>query len=110
MNIPKTLKIGGKIYAVEITDKLTLGSANYSGEIMYCDLVIRICPAAKAKMEADFIHEMIHGIFNHLGYTDHDEKKVEELASALYAVIVDNPEMFKEVKENANSETVATEK
>ena len=78
MRIPKSLKIGGKIYTVEITDRLTLGSANYSGEILYSDLIIRICPAAKGKMEADFIHEVIHGLFAHLGYSDHDEKKVEE--------------------------------
>lgn len=102
MKIPKTLKIGGKVYAVEITDKLSLGSVNYSGEILYNDLVIRICPSAKAKMEADFVHEMVHGIFSHLGYCEHDEKKIEELAEALYAVFVDNPDMFnEEVKENA---------
>lgn len=101
MKIPKTLKIGGKVYAVEITDKLSLGSVNYSGEILYNDLVIRICPAAKAKMEADFVHEMVHGILSHLGYCEHDEKKVEELAEALYMVFMDNPEMFKEeVNEN----------
>ena len=47
-------------------------------------------------MEADFIHEAVHGLFAHLGYSDHDEKKVEELAGALYALIQDNPEMFKE--------------
>lgn len=96
MKIPKTLKIGGKVYAVEITDKLSFGSVNYSGEILYNDLVIRICPAAKAKMEADFLHEMVHGILSHLGYCEHDEKKVEELAEALYAVFVDNPDMFRE--------------
>lgn len=102
MKIPKTLKIGGKVYAVEITDKLSLGNVNYSGEILYNDLIIRICPSAKAKMEADFVHEMVHGILSHLGYCEHDEKEVEELAEALYMVFTDNPEMFKEeVNENA---------
>lgn len=94
MNIPKSLKIGGKVYAVTITDKLHMGASGYSGEILYNDLEIHIVPNAQAKMEADFIHEMIHGIYDHLGYSDHDEKKVDELANALYAVIVDNPEMF----------------
>lgn len=104
MRIPKKLKIGGKVYTVEITDRLTLGSANYSGEILYSDLIIRVCPAAKGKMEADFIHEAVHGLFAHLGYSDHDEKKVEELAGALYALIQDNPEMFKEeVTESAKT-------
>ena len=94
MNIPKKLKIGGKVYTVEITDKLFLGNANVSAEIMYNDLVIRVSPQAQGKMEADFLHELIHGIFDHLGYRDHDEKRVDELAQALYMVIVDNPNVF----------------
>ena len=94
MNIPKKLKIGGKVYTVEITDKLFLGNANVSAEIMYNDLVIRVSPQAQGKMEADFLHELIHGILDHLGYRDHDEKRVDELAQALYMVIVDNPDVF----------------
>ena len=103
MKIPEKIKIGGKIYAVEITDKLDLGSVNYSGEIAYRDLIIRICPSAKGKMEADFLHEMMHGIFNHLGYVNHDEKKIDELANALYMVIQDNPELFERNDENETS-------
>lgn len=95
MRIPDKLKIGGKIYDVEITNKLSIGSVNYSGEILYQDLIIRICPSALGRMESDFIHEMLHGIFDHLGYTEHDEKKIDELANALYMVIQDNPEIFK---------------
>ena len=96
MKIPQNVKIGAKTYSVEITDKLYLGSANFSGEIIYADLIIRICPSAQAKMESDFLHEMIHGMLTHLGYTEHDEKKVEEFANVLHMVICDNPEMFKE--------------
>lgn len=33
MKIPEKIKIGGKIYAVEKTDRLDMGSINYSGEI-----------------------------------------------------------------------------
>ena len=94
MTIPRKLKIGAKVYDVEITNKLDLGNVYYSGEISYTDLVIRVCPSAQAKMEADFLHEMVHGIFNHLGYTKHDEKKVDELANALHMVILDNPAVF----------------
>lgn len=94
MKIPQKVKIGAKVYDVEITDKLDLGSANYSGEINYMDLVIRVCPSAQKKMEADFLHEMVHGIFDCLGYRRHDEKKVDELANVLHMIIQDNPEMF----------------
>lgn len=44
MTIPEKLKIGAKVYGVEITNKLDLGNVNYSGEISYTDLIIRICP------------------------------------------------------------------
>ena len=95
MNIPKTVKIGGKVYDVEITNKFDLGNVNVSAEIIYTDLVIRISSnQAPGKMEADFIHELIHGIFDHLGYKEHDEKRVDELAQAIYMVIVDNPDVF----------------
>lgn len=94
MKIPKQIKIGGKVYQVEQTTKLDLGNYNYSGEIDYMNLIIRIVPSAEDKMKSDFIHEVVHGIYSHLGYTNHDEKKVDELANALYMVIKDNPEMF----------------
>ena len=100
MKIPKKLKIGGVTYTVEQTKNLTLGNANYSGEIDYIECVIRICPGNPQKMKADFVHEMVHGILDHLGYSDHDEKKVDEMAKALYMVFEDNPKMFeKEWKE-----------
>lgn len=79
MNIPKKVKIGAKTYEVEIS---------------YTDLIIRICPNAQAKMEADLLNEIVHGIFYHLGYSEHDEKKVDELANVLHMVIQDNPEIF----------------
>lgn len=94
MTIPKTIKIGGKIYTVEITDKLDLGNVNVSAEILYNDLIIRVSPQARGKMEADFIHELVHGILDHLGYKEHDEKRVDELAQSLYMVIQDNPDVF----------------
>lgn len=94
MNIPKQIKIGGKKYKVKITRHLDLGVAGYSGEIDYSNLIIRIVPSAKGRMEADLLHEIIHGVYDHLGYTNHDEKKIDELAQAIYMVIQDNPKIF----------------
>lgn len=94
MNIPEKVKIGGKVYCVEITDKLCLGISNVSAEILYNELVIRVSPQAQSKMEADFLHEVIHAILDHQGYKEHDEKQVDEMAQSLYMVIQDNPEMF----------------
>ena len=94
MKIPKQVKIGGKTYKVEQTNKLDLGNYHYSGEVDYMNLIIRICPSSRGKMEADFLHEMVHAIYDFLGYSNQDEKKVDELANALYMVIQDNPEIF----------------
>ena len=94
MKIPEKIKIGGKTYTVEITNKMDLGINNVSAEILYGDLIIRVSPQAAAKMEADFIHEIVHAIYFGLGYRDHDEKRGDELANALHSVIVDNPDVF----------------
>ena len=75
MKIPKTLKVGGKTYTVQITDKMDLGINNVSAEILYEDLIIRVSPQAPSKMEADFFHELLHAAFQFLGYREHDEDR-----------------------------------
>ena len=102
MNIPEQIKIGGKVYKVEQTDRLDMGSCNYSAEVDYMNLIIRICPSAKGKMEADFLHEMLHAIHDFLGYLKQDEKQIDELANALYMVVQDNPEIFENKEDKYN--------
>lgn len=103
MNIPDKIKIGGKIYKVEITDNLVLG-CNYSGECVESDLIIRVRPnLAKGHKESVFIHEMLHAIYDFLGYTDHDEKKIDELANTLHMVIQDNSNIFEKALEAPNA-------
>lgn len=97
MKIPEFIKVGGKYYYVKIVDRLKLGTENYSAETDFCDLEIRLTPQAPAKMRSDFMHEIIHTIFDFNGYKDHDEKQVDELANALYMLVCDNPELFKDV-------------
>lgn len=97
MNIPEKLKVGGKTYTVGTTDRLVLGS-DYGGEIIYTDLEIHLRPMAPEQMEATFLHEMVHAIFDHLGVKDHDEIQVDSLAQALHMIIKDNPGMFAPAK------------
>lgn len=97
MKIPNKIKIGGKFYTVEETDDLRLGSLNCSAECDFVNLKIRLVPyTCKNKKQSDFIHEVVHAIADNLGYKEQDEQAVEAFAQALYALIVDNPEMFKE--------------
>ncbi|MDE6763710.1 MAG: hypothetical protein K2J73_08540 [Oscillospiraceae bacterium] len=77
MKIPEIIKIGGKLYTVEETDNLRLGSLNCTAE---CDY--------------ENIHEVVHSIADNLGYKQQDEQAVEAFAQALYAVIVGNQEVF----------------
>lgn len=94
MRIPEKLKVGGKVYAVVVTNNLAGGRANRSAEIDYLAQEIRLTERTAAGMRVDFFHEMIHAILDFLGYVEHDEKEVDELANTLYMVIADNPELF----------------
>ena len=94
MNIPKSIKIGGKNYAVEISENFYLGAANVKAEILFDEQIIRLKQSHTETMQCAFLHEMIHGILEFVGETEHDEKFVEAIAQALFAVITDNPEVF----------------
>jgi hypothetical protein len=97
MKIPGAVKIGGLTYVVSETKNITLG-ANYNAEILYRDLKINLRPMAKEQKERAFLHEALHGIYDNLGYTEHDEKQIDELAGTFYALIADNPEMFGDIE------------
>lgn len=105
MKIPEKIKIGGLTYDVEITDHLVLG-CDYGGEILFQDLKIQIRPMAKERMEVSFLHEVVHGIYESLGYTEHDEKRVDELAHTLHGLIKDNPELFKKGGKRKNDKKI----
>ena len=94
MKIPKKIKIGGLTYTVEETENIVLG-CDYNAEILYESQKINIRPTlGKQQKQRTLIHEIVHGIYDNLGYSKHDEKVIDEMAGALYALIVDNPEMF----------------
>lgn len=96
MRIPKGVKVGGLVYTVNITDTLINGMA-FIGETNPELAVINIREGIDPNRQcATFIHELLHALATHLGYSEHDEKQIDEFANALYAVIVDNPDMFKE--------------
>jgi hypothetical protein len=96
MKIPGKIKIGGLTYAVEETEHITLGTG-CCGETLFLDLKINIRPSAREHMERTFWHEVFHAIYDNLGYTQHDEKQIDELAGALYGIIKDNPGIFENI-------------
>lgn len=50
-----------------------------------------------------------YSMLDHLGYTEHDEKKVDELANVLHMVILDNPTVFTPVKEGQHENVCDSE-
>lgn len=98
MRIPKHVKIGGLKYKVNVTNTLMLGDG-YLGECDFSNLVINLKPGNSGRMEQVLLHEVIHAVYDHLGFSEHDEHNVDMLASALHALIVNNPDMFRPDKE-----------
>ncbi len=97
MKIPNKVKIGGITYTVNTDVERFLLGDDMSGEILFRDAEISIRKGLEPQVaERTFIHEVLHGIHANLGYMNGgEEDKIDELAGALYALIVDNPGIFK---------------
>jgi len=100
MKIPEKVKIGGIDLDIVTVEKCVIGSmvclAAYSSINQSIELVDYM---PDQKTESVLLHEVLHGIFDFAGILlpeDQEEDLVERISSALYMVIIDNPEMFKE--------------
>lgn len=91
MNLPKKLKIGGIVYSVE--QKKDIDDGECAGKIHTDKQLIELSEGTPDYMKVTLIHEILHAINNEVKETD-----VEFYAQALYQVIKENPELFKEVK------------
>jgi len=96
MNITDKVKIGAMVYNVEFKDIID-NNNDLDGQIVYSANTIQIRKVSTHSEDYEkmvFLHEIIHGIFNHCNI-DQDENKIELIGNALYMVIKDNPELFK---------------
>jgi hypothetical protein len=100
MKIPDKVKIGGFEYAVRRNvNRLQTGNkGDIGGEIDYNAFTIELSSAVYGTQREpkEFLHELIHGILEYFGYKEHDENLVDNIAVGLFAVIKDNPKIFKE--------------
>lgn len=87
MIIPKTIKVGGLTYDVEIVEKMDDDTA--VGKTYFQDLKIKIGKANPDFMEQVFMHELIHTINGEI-----PEMECEFLAMSLYQIVKDNPQIF----------------
>ena len=91
------VKIGYKEYEiVKKTEVIDLPNECY-GKIDYDKETIEISDKYSQKQQnATFLHELMHGIFEKLDLDDlrTNERIVNQVASTLYEVILDNPHIF----------------
>lgn len=93
----KKVKIGYKEYEiVKKTEVIDLLNECY-GKIDYDKETIEISDKYSQKQQnATFVHELVHGVFEKLDLDDlrRNEQIVNQVASTLYEVILDNPHIF----------------
>ena len=97
MNIPDTIKIGGHILKVIITNDGDLLESNEIGKTQLAKNVIYLnSNYPQSRQEEALLHEMVHNCFYDLDNTmTQDEKLVERIGVALYMILQDNPDVFK---------------
>lgn len=86
VTIPKSIKVGGLNYSVEIVKDIDDGCV---GKILYKDQKIKILEAQSDFMVLTFIHEVLHAM-----NAEVNEIHTEFLAQALCQFIKDNPAVF----------------
>jgi hypothetical protein len=97
MNIPNKVKIGFKDYVVNRVDGPVISDRLVCyGDITYDTGVIRLqnVDLSEDMEQCAFIHECVHGI-DDVAETNLTEEQVEKFSKGLYALIKDNPEIFK---------------
>jgi hypothetical protein len=86
------VRIGGKDYDIIKTNLAFTDSLQ--GQISYGELKIRLEESLPKQNEEEvLLHEIIHGVFNHM-CIEQDEELVTKLANGLYQVLKDNPSLF----------------
>lgn len=81
----------------QIVRKPLMRERNCWGEIDYLNQRIEIEEALTSdKLNIVLLHEILHGIFEELGFADENanEHLVQSLATAIYKVLVDNKDVL----------------
>jgi len=91
VNIPTTFKIAGQPWKVEFDNDLLAKDGEYGHchEVTNTIVLQNSGPIPHERVEATFIHELLHAIFHELGYDNlnTDEKLVNSLSTLLHQVL-----------------------
>lgn len=93
MNIPQTVKIGGLIYDVSLSNNLLRDSDAMGSSCGNSQSIVLDSTISKQMQESTFIHEIVHQL-SYVHHLDLDEAATCRLESAIYAFIIDNPDVF----------------
>ncbi|MBY6844649.1 hypothetical protein HYI19_07520 [Clostridium botulinum] len=94
MNIPDKVKIGGVTYSIIECNNPSEEEHQVDGMIVHHKQEIRLKnDMDKEYKENIFLHEVIHGIFEYIGF-EQDESMVIRLSNALHGFVKDNPNIF----------------
>ena len=91
------VKIGFKEYEIVKKEEVVHLPNECYGKIDYDREKIEIATKFNQKQQnATFLHELMHGIFDKLDLVElnNNEQIVNQVASTLYEVILDNPHIF----------------
>lgn len=103
MKIPKSVRIGGVDYQVELAENVRIGNEICFGSIDYGESVIAISTTDGTGHQHQCItlwHEILHGIINHACMKlDNEEDVVEVLSKGIYQVLQDNGRSLFDIKD-----------
>lgn len=91
------VKIGYKEYEIVKEPEIIELPDRLMGQILFKEEKIRVSTEySQTQQNQSFLHELVHGIFEKLDLRElnDNEKIVNQLATALYEVILDNPHIF----------------
>lgn len=90
-NLPETIRIGGIDYTVSEHKDLRDGDTWLNGHIIYDQCQIRVdSELADYRKFVTIWHEVLHGLLEHAGMGDHDEKLIIALGYGITQVLRDN--------------------
>lgn len=98
MIIPDKVRIGGVDYTVIMEERIIDDEGRaLRGQIDYNAAKIKLEPNVQDEQgkKQTLMHEIMHGICKHFELSiNDDEDTINKIATGMYMVIADNPEMF----------------
>jgi hypothetical protein len=92
---PETVRIGPIDYKIEEVVRLTTAdNTRLCGEIDYHNSVINLdTEQSPQSKRVTLWHEILHGILNNAGKSDHNEELIEIISLGIVGVLRDNPSL-----------------